>query len=55
MLFRSWSQLPSYMRKAEVKEYYLALRKKQNSLKVKRVCDIVLAVLESTVFDRFPW
>lgn len=45
MLFRSWSQLPSYMRKAEVKEYYLALRKKQNSLKVKRVCDIVLAVL----------
>lgn len=42
-MLRKWEDIPEWMRCPEVKEYYDALSKKQLSLKLKRIFDVVLA------------
>lgn len=44
MFDRTWSQLPDFMKVAEVKKYYKHLSKYRAQLKVKRIIDVVLAV-----------
>lgn len=44
MFDRTWSQLPDFMKKPEVKKYYNHLNKLRTQLQVKRVFDVVLAV-----------
>lgn len=41
---KKWEELPKFMQCAEVKEYYDILKKKQVSLKIKRVFDVVAAI-----------
>ena len=43
MKLRSWDSLPAFMRCKEVKPYYDLLQKKQLSLTLKRVFDVVIA------------
>ncbi len=45
MRLRKWEKLPEYMRCDAVKEYYDILRKKQASLILKRVFDVVFAII----------
>ncbi|GKX31755.1 glycosyl transferase [Vallitalea longa] len=45
MLLRKWDDLPSNMKNASVKEYYDILCKKRFSLLLKRIFDIIFAIL----------
>ena len=45
MLIKKWDKLPSFMQLDEVKEYYLALRKKNFLLLLKRLFDIIVSFL----------
>ncbi len=45
MGMKKWEELPDYMQIEEVKEYYDVLRQKRASLFIKRVLDIILALL----------
>ncbi|MCR5118028.1 MAG: sugar transferase [Lachnospiraceae bacterium] len=40
---REWDELPTWMRKPEIKEYYDILKKKEAELKIKRCFDVVLS------------
>lgn len=44
-MLTSWEKLPDYMQTPEVRSYYEILRKKRFSLLVKRVFDLVAAIL----------
>lgn len=44
-MFKEWDELPEYMRNESVLPYYESLSKKKTSLLLKRVFDIVTAVL----------
>lgn len=43
MVLRKWENLPKFMQRAEVREYYDILDKKRFSLKCKRVFDVILS------------
>lgn len=43
MVLRKWEDLPKFMQRAEVREYYDILDKKRFSLKCKRVFDVILS------------
>lgn len=45
MVLRKWEELPKFMRRKEVREYYDILDKKRFSLKCKRASDVVLATI----------
>lgn len=45
MKLREWDKLPEFMRCSEVREYYDILAKKKNTLRVKRMFDIVMACI----------
>lgn len=45
MFDRTWSQLPDFMKKPEVKKYYNHLNKLRTQLQLKRVADVILAVV----------
>jgi len=45
MLLKEWNELPEFMKKSEVKVYYDILKKRKNSLFLKRVFDIVMSLL----------
>lgn len=45
MILRQWEDLPEYMKNASVKKYYDILYKKRLSLFMKRIFDIVLAII----------
>lgn len=45
MILRKWEDLPDQLRTDEVRPYYEALKKKQGSLIVKRLFDIVVSAL----------
>lgn len=45
MILRQWEYLPEYMKNASVKKYYDILYKKRLSLFMKRIFDIVLAII----------
>ncbi|GHU81984.1 glycosyl transferase [Clostridia bacterium] len=45
MFLKKWEDLPDRIRKDEVKEYYDILKKKQVSLFIKRVFDIVISAI----------
>ncbi len=44
-MLRKWEALPEFMRCSEVRAYWEALRKKRGQLAVKRMLDILLALL----------
>lgn len=44
-MLREWDNLPTWMKCPEVKEYYDILEKRKLSLKLKRIFDIVVAVV----------
>ena len=44
-MLKKWEELPEFMRCAEVRPYWEALRKKRGQLRVKRAGDICLALL----------
>ncbi len=50
MLLRKWDKLPDNMRCDEVRPYYEVLKKKQFQLFLKRVFDIVLALILLVIF-----
>ena len=43
MQLRRWNELPGVMRTREVRKYYNIIKKRQMSLKIKRLFDIVVA------------
>ena len=43
MQLRRWNELPGVMRTGEVRKYYNIIKKRQMSLKIKRLFDIVVA------------
>ncbi|SHM47808.1 sugar transferase [Ruminococcus flavefaciens] len=45
MILRKWEELPKFMRREEVREYYDILNRKRFSLKCKRVFDIILSAI----------
>ena len=45
MRLRKWEDLPAYMQCEEVREYYDILAKKKGALGLKRVFDVVVAVI----------
>ncbi|MCR4796213.1 MAG: sugar transferase [Ruminococcus sp.] len=45
MILRKWEELPKFMRREEVREYYDILNRKRFSLKCKRVFDIILSAV----------
>lgn len=45
MVLRKWEDLPKFMQRAEVREYYDILDKKRFSLKCKRVFDVVVSAV----------
>ena len=45
MTLRKWEELPKFMRRKEVREYYDILSKKRFSLKCKRIFDVVLSAI----------
>lgn len=45
MTLRKWEDLPKFMRRKEVREYYDILSKKRFSLKCKRIFDVVLSAI----------
>jgi lipopolysaccharide/colanic/teichoic acid biosynthesis glycosyltransferase len=45
MILRKWEDIPAFMRCEEVKDYYDILSKKKGSLRLKRVFDIVVALI----------
>ena len=42
---KDWNELPTYMRTPEVRTYYESLRKKEGSLVIKRIFDVVVALI----------
>ena len=44
-MLRKWEELPKFMKCDEVKEYYDILEKKKNSLILKRMFDVVVAII----------
>lgn len=53
MMLKKWDDLPDQMKNEKVKYYYDILSKKRFSLLVKRVFDLVLAII--TLFILFPF
>lgn len=49
-MLRKWEDLPDFMRVPEVREYWDILNKKRGQLILKRVFDVVVALLLSIVF-----
>lgn len=45
MVLRKWEDLPRFMQRAEVREYYDILDKKRLSLKCKRIFDVVVSAV----------
>lgn len=45
MVLRKWEELPKFMRRKEVREYYDILDRRRFSLKCKRASDVVLAAI----------
>lgn len=45
MTLRKWEDLPKFMRREEVREYYDILNKKRFSLKCKRIFDVVFSAI----------
>ena len=45
MEFRTWDNLPEFMKCDEVRVYYDILTKKKLSITLKRIFDVVMAVL----------
>ena len=45
MVLRKWEDLPKFMQRKEVREYYDILDKKRFGLKCKRVFDVVLSAI----------
>ena len=45
MILRKWNELPEYMQNDRVRPYYDALNKKKVSLMMKRLFDIVVAII----------
>ena len=45
MLLKEWKELPDCMKNKEVRKYYLHLKKKEKSLILKRVFDVVMSSL----------
>lgn len=45
MLLRKWEDIPEFMRNDEVKKYYDILNKKKVSLLMKRIFDVVMAII----------
>lgn len=52
MLLKRWEEMPVWMQKSEVREYYEILKKHRGSLVIKKIFDIVFAVLLATIL--FP-
>ena len=52
MLLRRWEEMPVWMQKSEVREYYEILQKHRGSLVIKKIFDIVVAILLATIL--FP-
>ena len=44
-MLKKWDKLPEYMRNDEVKKYYDILKRKRMSMVIKRMFDIVVALL----------
>lgn len=44
MHLKKWSELPDYMRTPEVKEYYTIISKREGSLLLKRLVDVILSM-----------
>lgn len=44
-MLREWDDLPEYMKHDEIKEYYNILAKHKLSLRIKRVFDLILALI----------
>ncbi|MCI8565282.1 MAG: sugar transferase [Lachnospiraceae bacterium] len=49
---RRWEEMPVWMQKSEVREYYEILQKHRGSLVIKKIFDIVVAILLATIL--FP-
>ena len=43
MQLRRWNSLPDVMKTKEVRKYYNIIKRRQGSLKLKRVFDVVVA------------
>ena len=50
MLFRRWEEMPVWMQKPEVREYYEILLRHKGSLIVKRIFDVILAIVLAIIF-----
>lgn len=45
MQLKKWSELPSYMKTKEVRKYYDIIKKRQGSLLVKRMFDVIVSMI----------
>lgn len=45
MRWRSWNELPKEMQVPEVRKYYEILSKKKNSLRIKRIFDVIVSLI----------
>ena len=45
MTLKKWTELPDFMRTQEVREYYNIVKKKQGSMLIKRIFDIVVSAI----------
>ena len=45
MIFKDWNNLPEFMKCDEVRVYYEILKKRKLSLYIKRVFDVVVALM----------
>ena len=45
MTLKKWTELPDFMRTQEVREYYDIVKKKQGSMLVKRIFDVVVSAI----------
>lgn len=53
MKLKKWSELPVFMRTKEVKNYYDIIRKKQVSLLMKRMVDVIISLVLLVILSPF--
>ncbi len=51
MLMKRWRELPQWLRNDEVKKYYLILLRKQSDMRIKRMMDLVGALMLTVVLS----
>ena len=50
MKFLEWDKLPEFMKCVEVKKYYNILEKKKGEIYIKRILDIIIAIILLVIF-----